>query len=165
MISIDPGTRALGWALWDHGRLVEAGASIAPETAVGASDLARAHLEAIRAWGGPPGADVALEIMEWRRGDARSQPADLLVVQAVGCLVAGGIGGPVALYAPSKWKGTIPKEVHHERIRETLGPTERAVLSRAEQRTRASNRKEVLDAVGIGLYHLKRTNRSGGTRR
>lgn len=166
IVSIDPGTEALGWAVWRHGRLWRAGVSRSVERERSPEAYARYHAAAIGLALDPdsPPEAVALESMEWRHGDVRSQPRDLLAVQTVGCLVAGRLGGFVHLYPPSRWKGTIPKDIHHERIKNALDANERAVLDQALAGVRASNRKEVLDAVGLGLYHLRRTNRSGGER-
>ena len=151
LLSIDPGVKALGWALWLDGSLARAGISTTKERAL--DRAIRDHRLAV-----PVADTTALEEMRWRPGDARSQPNDLLAVQAVGIGVS---SHPITLYPASRWKGPIPKRVHHDRIRKVLGQVELAILGEAAQGAHA---KEVLDAVGIGLYHLGRTNRSGGQR-
>lgn len=158
LVSIDPGVRPLGWALWSRDALVNAGCSRAPahvpiETAL---EIHRDNLGwAVR------GSAVAIESMVYRPKD--STPQDLIDVQTIGLGVA-GMGAAITLYRASDWKGTIPKTIHHERIRAVLSAAERAVLDRALSIVPRGNRKEVLDAVGIGCYHLNRTNRSGGPR-
>ena len=155
LVAIDPGTKALGWARFTpEGRLVSCGVSRTIErTSDGQID---AHARALGI-----GADRAVvEEMEIRPGRVESQPADLLRVQAVGCAVAGLVALRVSLLPPSRWKGSIPKRVHHVRIRSALSGNEREIVDRAAAGAGA-HAKEVLDAVGLGLYALRRTSRSG----
>lgn len=159
MVSIDPGIRALGWARWVDRGLVACGVSRA--RAADPSDLvhlAEVHASAI----GKGSAEVVvLESMEAAGG--RVPPQDLLDVQTVGVLTAARVGNLYLLH-PSTWKGSIPKEFHQPRFRAVLDRRETEVLDRGLANS-GSHAKEVLDAVGLGLYYLTRTNRSGGPRR
>lgn len=76
------------------------------------------------------------------------------VIRAVGMLRT-DIGPAVATRTPRKWKGNVPKEVHHKRILALLTPKERAIVE-ALPRDR-----DALDAVGLGLYELGRCGRGG----
>jgi hypothetical protein len=171
LISIDPGTVNLGWAAWDGlGRLVAAGCSrtVRTKSLDGKID---AHATALfrDAWKASEGrmSKNALDVLvERMQIDGRQvPPKDLLDVQAVGFAVAGLLGARVVSHPPSRWKGSIPKDIHHMRIRAELEEHERRILDEALAGVPKANRKEVLDAVGLGCYHLKRTTRSGATRR
>ncbi len=160
---IDPGTSALGLAEFTDRVLTSA---IVSKTRLrGIEDRISAHWRNARI--AMSLADVAaVEHMQYRPTD--STPQDLIDVQAVGCAVAGLLADSVRLIKPSEWKGTVPKPIHHARLVGVLSAEERAVLGdvaeRALRRSTRGHDKEVLDAVGIGLYDLGRTNRSGGER-
>jgi hypothetical protein len=63
-------------------------------------------------------------------------------------------GFEVCLVAPRTWKGTVPKPIHHKRVLDALTPEERASLpTRPRARDFDHN---MLDAVGLGLWKLKR---------
>ncbi len=169
LLSIDPGTRALGWAYWSQRdeTLIAAGCSRVKAVVPGSAALARGHVENIRI---PDSiarpyqcAAAVVEHMEAKAARATT-PQDLIEVEAVGCLVAASLAANWALIGASEWKGTIPKEIHHPRLLEVLNAAELMVVNEALIRVPVSNHKEVLDAVGIGLYYLRRTNRSGGKR-
>lgn len=51
---------------------------------------------------------------------------------------------------PRTWKGQVPKKIHQERIKSLLTPEEHIILGDR------SNDTDILDAVGIGLWYLKR---------
>lgn len=160
-LSLDPGVRAVGWALWsDVGRLLEAGCSRAPKH-YSPSETVAHHSRQI-----PSGEAVIVEEMVWRHGDVRSQSRDLLTVQLVGCTLAGILSstGIVVHLPAAEWKGRVPKNIHHPRIVAALTDGEPEVLSRGLEGVPKTNRKEVLDAVGIGLYHLDRIDKAGRAR-
>jgi hypothetical protein len=60
---------------------------------------------------------------------------------------------------PSKWKSTVKKEIMCRRIETFLRPEEHALIPDLP-RTTLHN---VLDAIGIGLWHLGRMGRGGVT--
>ena len=159
LVGIDPGTRALGACLFQDGRLVSARASVA--RGIGAlPSLVAYHAGNLRDYAGKC-PEVAIELMRWRPKDPRSQANDLIDVQTVGMVVAGSCRNRIHLYPATTWKGSVPKPVHHKRIREALELEEARILDAALSVAPARHRKEILDALGIGLFHLKRTNRSG----
>lgn len=165
-LTIDPGVRACGWAGWgptapgEPGRLGAAGVSRVRADAT-IEWACREHTEQI-----PRGAaHVVIESMAWRPGDARSNPNDLIAVQTVAAFLAGRMGGFLEFVPAATWKGTIPKGVHHERIRAVLEEGERRILEEALAITPKAHHKEILDAIGIGLYYSDRINRGGGARR
>ena len=113
-LAIDPGTRNLGFAIWnpDGARIEACGVSRseraqAPEHA---NTICRAALQA-------PIDTAHVESMRWRPRDARSQPNDLLDVQTVGILSAHYAGArAIVMLEPQEWKRNLPKAIHHARI-------------------------------------------------
>jgi hypothetical protein len=68
----------------------------------------------------------------------------------------------VTYYEPWEWKGSVVKNVHHQRIWGHLGPNERALVAEVAAGMAPSKRHNMMDAIGIGLFALGRT-RCGGT--
>ena len=85
--------------------------------------------------------------------------------QFIGAGLAGAARGLVIPLKPSTWKSPIPKPIHHVRIRAVLSEKERSILDAAFEETIASHHKEILDAVGIGLFYTKRTRKDGSRAR
>jgi len=160
LLSIDPGTKNLGWAHFRLGLLWATGCSRTTlrtrddQVAVHKDNILRASGHAVRG---------ALESMVYNPRRKGSVPKDLLDVQMVGGLVLGScVRGTQITYAAHRWKGQVPKAIHHERIVKVLSPYERNILDEALSGCPRGNHKEILDAMGIGLYDLGRTRRGGG---
>lgn len=158
LLAIDPGVRALGGAFFRDGTLLEARCSIAREGSLGACVIR--HLSTFHGITAHR-PDVALELMRIRAKDSRSRPDDLIDVQAAGSALAGACRSRVTFYPPSEWKAGVPKTIHHKRLLGALVAEERLALDCALSTTPKSHHKEILDALGIGLYHLSRTTRGG----
>lgn len=153
-VSIDPGKHVCGWALWADRDLVDAGIW-APR----AGDLILPPPLGIQAQ------IVYLEAMEIRGTKSKTPPVDLLAVEGAGHLFAGLLRPRrLVTWTATTWKGGVPKETHHARIRHAFEPAETAILERAIKAAPRTNAKEILDAVGIGLYGLGRTTRGGTSR-
>lgn len=161
-VSIDPGVRRLGFAVWDGPDLVDCGLGRSDTPGLALEARAEKHLIEIRAHGGTAAARAVVESME--ANGSRVPPQDLVDVQTVGCLTAAWLAPSVFLLAPSIWKSAVPKDIHHRRNREVLTPRERLIVDAVRALVPAANEKEVLDAVGIGLYYHRRTQKSGGAR-
>lgn len=98
-----------------------------------------------------------------------------------GALVAGWFRAPVIAHEPNAWKATVKKPVHHHRLWRVLSPAERFLLPvgvaavidaacKSYARTGKVTKYEhhwhnLLDAVGVGLFHLGRTGRGGAKTR
>jgi hypothetical protein len=169
IVAIDPGYAHTGQgcavALLDGGRVVRA-IFVRPERAT-AADL-RVHADAV--------------VWECPQVDARTRTATQEVVRlaAVGGTLAGMYAGacsaPCYAIAPSAWKGSTPKPVHHARLwaaldtqeRDRLGgdstfrAIEKAVRRGALERwgkpggayyPAAFVEHNLLDAVGLGLWY------------
>lgn len=166
-ISIDPGKHVCGWALW----------SVCTDDHALERDLIACGI-----WGPrvgdlilpPPLGDltgcavieaVYLESMEIRGTGSKTPPADLLAVEGAGHLFAGLLRPrKLVTWTATAWKGSVPKDIHHPRIRHELRPDETQILDLAIKAAPRTNAKEILDAVGIGLYGLGRTTRGGVSR-
>ena len=136
LLAIDPGKKT-GVATYAHGILIEA-------TTID-GDLYRAPPKR------PPGL-VVCEKPEMRyAGTGRKAPAGDLITLAIraGMAVAmlGG-GANVEWVTPGRWKGSLPKEVHHDRVRRALSPAEGAIFDRSGPDAR--------DAIGLGAWYLTR---------
>lgn len=83
-------------------------------------------------------------------GGRKSTGGDLITLAIRAGSVASSLsaGAPIEWATPSKWKGSVPKEIHHERIRKCLSPKEAAIFDRATGDAR--------DAIGLGCWYLTR---------
>lgn len=176
---IDPGVHALACAWFRDGVLV--GTCMAPreEFAPKGWPIPRAQedalvIERMRVYANKPG-----------KGE---DPNDLIDVTQAAAFAEGAIvarGGPRALWVyAADWKGQIKKPIHHRRIWSVLTPSERAVLAAAIGMTQEAIHEKIeaackrlavtgkvtgyawtahnlFDAVGLGLWHLKRVGVAG----
>ncbi len=158
LLSIDPGLRACGCALFKDGRLTAAALVKNTEKTLRGPV---AHLEmawAVRRWvcmNISLTARVGTMKLEFPRvypnhsNKRPEDPNDLLELAGVdGALATSIIVPDLSFVFPSDWKGQAPKKVMNDRVIKTLFPEELAILT-----TRNHN---VLDGVGIGLHHLGR---------
>lgn len=58
---------------------------------------------------------------------------------------------------PATWKGSVPKDVHHRRVLAALSAEEVALLPKTPRSKKYDH--NMLDAVGLGLWHLGRLRR------
>jgi hypothetical protein len=146
---VDPGKRALGWAMWSS--TFAAGLIRTKQ-----KDFGRGLQEMVVQL--PPGADrVVVELPRHYPYERRIRVNDLIDLAAVAG--ACGAAGPVEFVHPATWKGQTPKPISHHRVRKALTAEERAVLEQALEGIPESLQHNVLDAVGIGLW---RRGRRGG---
>lgn len=137
LITIDPGVHAAGVAWWDGSRLVKAcyaKKAAWPELFDGGRDV------------------VFVERQYLTRKHPRPQDIVELAYHAgLIAAYAAGPGGIVNEILPVTWKGNVPKEIQNARTFAKLTEPERTVIQMAGSRSH-----NVLDAIGIGLYVLKR---------
>lgn len=145
MIAIDPGATA-GWAVFDRRELVEAGA------------WPRARVLST-----PPFVeDCSVVVLEYPRiypqgrhpsdPNKSVRPLILMVGDLQGFYRRRGV--ETELVEPKKWKGQVPKEVHHRRMLKRLSAAE---ADRMPRRPRAQDHDHnMLDAVALGLWKLQR---------
>ena len=94
-------------------------------------------------------AELILEFPEiYPRHPAR--PNDLMLLAGLTGYLAGSIEAlKVITYLPKQWKGQLPKDVCITRVSSKLTPTELWRVS-------AGDKTDAWDAVGIGLFRLRR---------
>lgn len=159
MISIDPGRQHVGVAMFDEGKLVDAFCVHAKKADSQLFATAQTVISKIAyRWPGactPFAQEVALEMMQTRESNVAAH-ASIIELEFLSGLLAAKFNYFTRVPA-NEWTGGRPKHINHSRIRRRLEEKERDVLVDAlEEETRSSNHKEILDAIGIGLYHLKR---------
>jgi hypothetical protein len=81
-------------------------------------------------------------------------PDDLIQLAGVVGACLASVPGDAVGYYPREWKKQMPKDIHHRRIRKRLAAGELAILEATH--CPPSLIHNVIDAVGIGLFHLAR---------
>jgi hypothetical protein len=166
IVSIDPGVRFTGVAIWDHhqSRYYLRRAHLVKNTA---KDLAMSvvNVSCGTFIGNYPFEAVIVELPQvYTRDKSKGDPNDLIAVAAV----AGAIMDRYASLArvghklyvlPGEWKGGVPKTTKSgqnpikNRCQVDLRPQE---LGNIALPTAMSLQHNVWDAVGIGLWYLKK---------
>lgn len=151
MLAIDPGTKAIGWAKFDAHGLVECGvaATTCRETYLALSSLTKQI---------PGDADVWVECMSARDSDTVRRSQDILNVQWMGAAIAAALSYPGLPHpvTPLEWKGSVPKEIHHQRVEKRLTLIEKEIMDRCLEGVPSKLRHNAIDAIGIGLWRLGR---------
>jgi len=157
LVAIDPGLNECGLALFVDGVLWFTELIQSPELdkTMPIDERVGAMANALNSRIGECGATgLIVERMEPRgsRSDAWSSLIDLAMI--------GGStlshGAPVLYLRPSSWTGGRTKKINHLRIRKRLSAQETRNLEAGLRDCPAANHKEILDAVGLGLFHLER---------
>ncbi len=160
LLSLDPGIRGCGAALFEDGRLV---ACDYVKNPVKKGDDFEAMLKMARqvaGWVSDKGLSISFyeAVIEHPRiytvSKSKGDNNDLLPLVGVGCAVATFATSATRVF-PHEWKGQVPKDVCHQRIRSRLDMDETNVLNDACARAK-SLAHNTLDAVGIGLHHVDR---------
>ncbi len=155
LVAIDPG-RDAGVALFVGGRLVGARLVNGLRPSPGLVGLGLLSGDA----------EIAVEIpVLYPGGRSRAPGGDLItlayragrLVEAVDAAL-GPRNVKVVELAPAAWKAQVPPTLLEARIRERLDADELALVEGVTSPTRLHN---VLDAVGLGLFRLKRMGRGG----
>jgi hypothetical protein len=147
LLAIDPG-ESTGFAAFRHGVL-------------SCAWPATIHAEPIRELGTIRGYDACvIERPRFYPGQSKVDANDLIVLALRAGILAQAVAATSTRFvAPSDWKGQLPKNVCHVRIRAILSPLEAGILERDTRKLAASVAHNVLDAVGIGLFALGRFGR------
>ncbi len=162
LLAIDPGLNACGCAYFIDNILVNSGLiGYTAPTWEAIPKRAAMTADAVFTEFGIP----ERLVIEWPQvyrlgGRAGADPNDLLGLAAVaGALCVRACDPVVNTYKPAEWKGQVPKEVHHARILRFLSDTEKKAIPKLAK----SKLHNVLDAIGLGLFHLGRTGKGGTT--
>lgn len=140
LIAVDPGVHACGVAWFDEGVLLRAEYRTEP-LAGGVFPI-----------GDMPKTTCICEIPQVYAGDGAKKAAALIDL----AVAAGRMTGQLETkyVRPASWKGQVPKDIHHARVRACLTEAERAVLGACD--CSKSKLHNVLDAIGLGLKTLGR---------
>jgi RNase H-fold protein (predicted Holliday junction resolvase) len=147
VLSIDPGLRKCGCALWSpDGTLQRAWTARARGSGRGPAAWVR-MVNAIKL--SPDISVLVIEQMQVYK-DRKTNADDLLELTGVlGALSWRFKGANLVGYKPAEWKKQTPKKVVHERLKSRLSPEE---LKRVE--TKATH--DAWDAIGIGAYYFRK---------
>ena len=166
LLAVDPGIRAPGVALFQDGLLVAAAAIKLDPVDFLLDDPAervRRACGVIGTWflceSSSPGTcpDVAWERPQWyRRGVSKGDPNDLGPLAIMGGHLGGMLGGRVYSYLPDEWTHGTKKTKSGDPWKSPRGIRLRALLSAEEFAAIGKATHDLVDAVGIGLHHLKR---------
>lgn len=148
LYSIDPGAHALAFACFVDERLREVD-MIRGENFPHGIDRFRGSLATC-----VPSAVIEVPQVYGRRRSP-VDPNDLIAVAVtVGRAAQQFFAGRVDLVQPHTWKGSVPKDVMLNRIVSKLDDGERLILHSAK--VPASLRHNLIDAVGLGLWKVRR---------
>ena len=152
-VAIDPGKKAVGWALFSDKNLIQCGLVI---NEGGPAQLNAAMEDAFQDF---HAAVVVVEVPQmYQQRFLKGDPNDLIDVALAAGMAVGNLAPcgdeDIELVRPRKWKGTRPKKVCNQLTLKTLTPAELAIYENTE--CLASLRHNVIDAIGIGLWKAGR---------
>ena len=164
LLSIDPGLHAVGAAVFDttsSNDLVWAGliknhVDAHPSNPSYHSMIWRGMVDAVDAemhvLGYAPDR-MAVELPQvYVASRSKGDPNDLIMLTGVVGGLVHWFTGLTFLYSPRSWKGTVDKKVMTERILKHLSEEERSKIQKAPK----SLWHNVVDGIGLGLFHTKR---------
>lgn len=167
LVSIDPGLRSCGVAIWRKTQLYHAAhvkslgreEEVAEQWLLMADTLWNHVIETSRKVGARTEDRVTIAIEKpqvYARSRSKGDPNDLInlagVVGAITELLGRSFDAKVVAYLPAEHKGNVPKEVTADRMFQRLTDMEKGRLVLPAK----SLQHNVFDAVWIGLYHLGR---------
>jgi len=138
LLAFDPGNRT-GWAKFVGQELHSAGLLKAGRPELGLPQR------------------VVIEVPRWYPHEHKVDVNDLLDLgQKAGWLKGfyEDLGAETEYVYPRTWKGTVPKDIHNERVLQKLSSAELSVLQKKPRATKFDH--NMVDAVGIGLWKLGR---------
>lgn len=155
LVAIDPGLRECGVAEFLDGELTRCDAIVCHHGEGPVQWVATA--DALAEWIGDVIVDeLAIEYMVTRRGRRDAHDALIQLSQVSGATYSMVRADASSAIKPAEWTKSRPKKVNHRRVRKRLDDDETAALTAGLKRAPKANAKEVLDAVGIGLFVLNR---------
>jgi hypothetical protein len=161
-VCVDTGLRECGVSIFRDRELIRAGLVRNPETTGRGPKVWLAMAREVNEWlrDLPSADELVLEVMQ--SYDLRHQKGDqndLLELAGVGGAIVGILSPErVTGYRPAEWKGQVPKVVHHKRIQRELTEQEVKRIEKCPE----SLKHNVIDAIGIGLFHCKRMSSADG---
>jgi len=169
LLSVDPGLRGCGCALWRDGQLVRtAYVRGSDDQEASFADVVEAMAEAAHTWQaevraffvtheGPMRLVIERQRVYGGRA-ARGDASDLIDVAVVVGAIVGRLGVPSRIVLPQEW-GCAEKSVNMERVKRDLSLAELARVELPGSRGRVNKKlsENVYDAVAIGLWALRQT--------
>lgn len=159
MLAIDPGINVCGCALFEFGQLHKAWLARTPRAAAAeditqrVDSMAREVIEVI---GDTRVDSIVVEWMQIYPGRRKKVDPNTSLLPLVGVVAAVSALLPAAAqrtsYQPRAWKGTQDGDACTRRIERHMTEAEKGVIRDCP----AGLRHNVIDAVGIGLFHLGR---------
>lgn len=166
LLSVDPGIRGVGAAIFRDGHLYRCDYVRSPARAgAGPRECALVAWE-VRTWVGT-GTEIVTEIVfEWPRiyarggGRSKGDPNDLRALCGVDGAVAAIFDRAESKFVePAEWKGQKSHEAVETKVETALDAVEVAIWQAARDRAGKTLEHNVTDAVGIGLKALGRFER------
>ena len=154
-VTLDPGLRACGVALWYDGVLVRAGAVRGPGTGRGPAVWAELA-DGVARWvePAPPGVLVVETMKVYVAG--KGDPADLIELSGV----AGAVVGRLAAWRAegvkaAEWNRQVPSHIQRQRSRAWV--EQHGWIERVDLATTARFQEDVWSAVGIGRWRMSQS--------
>jgi hypothetical protein len=165
LLAVDPGIDRCGLAAFVGDRLVWAGHEGMPQKA-SVDALNRVHATVAHVRAALTSAGFVLETsfdevaIEWPQvympGKSKGDARNLLLLAAIDGALAYATSAKLRAVRPDEWKGQLPDTVVQGRVSARLDLEEAKVLAAAFERVPEGRRHNVTDAVGIGLWTLRR---------
>lgn len=158
ILSVDPGLRCVGVALFKDGVLVRAAALRGPTTGRGPA-VWSALAQDVERWVGMQGnpttpGTLVVELMKVQV-KGRADPADLLELAGVTGAIVGRLSSWSAEgFEPAAWKGQVPRDIYGARVEGHLRAE--GLWSRVEVPSRATELNDAMHAAGLGRWYLAR---------
>ena len=177
LLSLDPGSKAVGWAFFTNDLVaIDADTTVPHKHTLDRCGLIRGKTlielaaDASRQVRLPDSVDVKVilekpQVYQRRNGRTKGDPNDLITIAIAGGIVLGVIMEhnsitEVELAKPAAWKmGQTPKEIENARALAALTRDEKIIYARCVESVSASLRHNVLDAVSIALFAVGRKQR------
>jgi hypothetical protein len=167
LIAVDPGgrradDRRCGVSVWLVSPLLE----LPDGVLLGAGHVA---LDDIDRWIAEVARDVPRTAVAWvvesphLRGDQHAQRRGVEALRRTLAILRARrtSGSTWRAVRPHRWKGNVPKEVHHRRVLRALFATEAAGVGRPLDPDSPAYQADTADAIALGAWALGRTDRGG----
>lgn len=168
ILGIDPGLRAIGWALVEgDGRLLSCGlarGALSGRGPVAWGAVVDAAVSDVRISAAAAHEATAASVrvvcefpQVYAAGKAKGDPADLLELAAVVGMLSAALKAPrFSAVLPRAWKGNVPKDIMTRRILASFEGDDASTYNRAIARVPPYLRHNVIDAVGIAKWATKK---------
>lgn len=162
-LCIDPGTAHTGWAIYRGTVLVGCGHTSFKKILTTLQQFLGPYPHV--AHGVPSSVQLVIEVP--KKYKYEEHPVGDLITLAFRAGVIAGIQHQrdLVVYDPHGWKGSTPKPVHHRRVLSVLTDDEQKLVAKQTKHTilpetdQPKVSPDMLDAIGLGLFHLKRMGR------